>query len=120
MKQILKNYVRILQIEMEDLTEDIQLLIQDCRRKREKGLITNYVCMENVALYENELHALDAFQHILGQCDPHSFADLDALLSHLKESFLEKASHSGYAKVTNILLDRKMEKLRRYIFQDGD
>ena len=118
MKQVLKNYLRILQIELEDLTEDIDMLIKDCKRKREKGLITNYVCMENVALYENELHALDAFQHILRQSDPQEYGDLEALVSHLKETFLEKARHSGYARVTQILLDRKMEKVRKYVIRD--
>ncbi len=118
MKQILKNYARILQIELEDLSEDIQLLIKDCKRKREKGLITNYVCMENIALYQNELYALEAFQQILQQSDPQAFGDLDAFLAHLKTSFSEKSSQSGYAKVTNILLDRKMEKVRKYIIQE--
>ncbi len=117
MKHILKNYLRIMSIELDDLREDIKFLIGECKLKRDEDKITNYVYLENIALYNNELHALDAFEKIIARTEAGEFGTLEELIDFLKKEFVEKARTSGYARVIHLLVDRKIQKVAKYICQ---
>ena len=112
-----KNYLRIMAIELEDLTRDIERLIELCNREREAGRFTNYVFMENLATFKNELLGVNAFGRILDTTDPERFSDLEAMIDHLKGSFAEKVRACGLVEAVNICIRRKLDKVARYVTQ---
>ena len=77
MRQIKKHYLEILRIELEDLREDLQLLIDECQRNRENGKITDYVFLENVTLFKNELLGVDEFFKIIDTIDTAQYETLE-------------------------------------------
>ncbi len=115
MKHQIKNFLEILKLELDDLNEDIQTLKQECEYKLKKGVITNYVHMENMALYDNELHAVNAFRRIVEVSEPDSFHSLDDLVIHINETFRTVMKACGYAEAGRISIERKMLKVAKYI-----
>jgi len=113
MRNIIKNFVAILKVEIEDLVADIELLISECQRKKETGAITDYVYMENMALYRHELLAVQSFARLLELTDPGAYEKLDDLVKHLTDTFRE----GGYVRAINICIERKMNKVTRYVTQ---
>ena len=113
MRNIITNFVAILKVEIEDLAADIELLLAECQRKKDAGTITDYVYMENMALFRHELLGVRSFGRILTQTDPSRFEKLDDLVAYLKEAFRE----GGYVRAINICVERKMTKVTRYVTQ---
>ena len=117
MRNVNEAYLAILKIEMADLHDDIQVLIDECTKEREQGGLTNYVFMENLALFKNELLGVDAFQKVIDDTDIGSFPTLDEMVDHLTVTFREKAKVCGLAEVINIYVARKLDKVRKYVTQ---
>lgn len=115
MKNVLKNFLKILSVELDDLREDIELMIKDNKRKNENGKITNYVFMENTALFQNEIHAIGAFHKIIDQTDINKFSSLDELVANIKDKFREIARTHGYAEAGKICIERKINKVQKYV-----
>ncbi|MDD5766568.1 MAG: hypothetical protein PHW79_10030 [Candidatus Marinimicrobia bacterium] len=115
MKNLLNNFLRILGIEMDDLKEDIELMIGENKRRNESGKITNYVLMENMALFQNELHAIGAFQKILDQTDTNKFTTIESFIDDVKKKFREVARTHGYAEAGIICIERKIGKVMKYV-----
>lgn len=118
MRKIKENYLAILRIELKDLQEDIETLIEQYTQEREQGKLTNYVFMENLALFKNELLGVEAFSQILDEIDLNRFATLDEMVDHLKNTFRDKVRTCGLAEVINIFIERKLEKVRQYVSQE--
>ncbi len=118
MRKINEAYLSILKIELNDLYEDIEVLIEQCTQERESGRITNYVFMENLALFKNELLGVDAFEKIVRGTDPAAYGSLDEMLDHLKACFNDKIRSSGFPEVIRIYIERKLEKVRQYVTID--
>lgn len=120
MRKIKKYYLKILQIELEDLKDDIQLMIENCGKDHNSGKITERVHRENVTLFNNELLGIDEFSNIISHTDPELFEDLDALISHLRKVFNEKRRINEIANAINICIERKLEKVAEYVTQKSD
>lgn len=115
MKNMLKNFLRILGIELDDLKEDLECMIGENKRRNESGKITNYVFMENMALFQNELHAIGAFRQIIDQTDIDKFPSVESLIDDLKIKFKEIARTHGYAEAGKICIERKINKVLKYV-----
>jgi len=117
MRKANEVYLSILRLELEDLHEDIEVMIEACTKEKEKGRLTNYVFMENIALFKNELLGVDAFGKIVDETDTAAFDTLEAMVNHLKMRFKEKIRTAGLAEVICIYVDRKLEKVQKYVTQ---
>jgi len=115
MKKIQKNYLKILDIEIDDLEEDIQFLIKQVQEKRADGKITNYVAMENQAVFKNEIHALKAFRKIVSNTNHENFTELGDLKTYLLDEFDKTMKTYGFAELTVIYVKRKIEKVSKYV-----
>jgi len=115
MKNQIRNFLEILKLELDDLKDDLHTLKKECEHKLKAGLITNYVHMENMALYDNELHGLNTFQTIVNETEPEKFDSLDNLITHLNETFKITMKSCGYAEAGRICIQRKMLKVARYV-----
>ncbi|MDA3901213.1 MAG: hypothetical protein PF637_11930 [Spirochaetes bacterium] len=114
-----KNYLVILKLELEDLTEDIDLLIKKCKEDKDDCAITNYVFMENLTLFKNEILGVDVFHDIIDEVSEHidDYEDLDKMIDYLKSNFQEKMMEFGIAKAINLSILRKMDKVKSYVIQ---
>ncbi len=115
MKQKVKNYLTIMNLEMDDLEEDINYLIQQVQKKKGDGTLTKYVFLENQAILKNEIHALECFKKIIKKIDPDNFRSIDALINYLCHEFKKVVDANGYAEAILIFTDRKMQKVKNYI-----
>jgi len=77
--------------------------------------ITNYVHMENMALNDNELHAIGSFRKIIDETDPSVYENLSQLIDHISEKFHEVMKSCGYAEAGHICIKRKILKVARYV-----
>ena len=112
-----RNYLRILDLELEDLREDLQCMIEECTRKWQEGKLTNYVHRENVATFKSEMIGLETFRRIVAETDPEEFPDLESMVEHLKRRFHEYIRTAGIPEAVNVCIDRKLNKVARYVTQ---
>jgi hypothetical protein len=115
MRNQLANFIEILKLEMNDLSDDLRTLKAENDEKLSQELITHYVHMENNALYENELHAIKSFQRLLNTIMVPKFDSIDPLIVHLDEAFGTIMKSCGYAEVGRICIARKMSKVAKYV-----
>ncbi|MHC4917547.1 MAG: hypothetical protein ACYTGB_18890 [Planctomycetota bacterium] len=115
MKHIKERFVKILRIELEDLREDIEQLIDECKHEMEHPRHNEYVYLENLAVLKNELLGLGHFARILDEIDVEADADLDAVIAHIKTSFTTEIERCGLAPAAIRLVERKIEKVRKFV-----
>jgi hypothetical protein len=115
MKNKIKNYLAIFQLEIEDLEEDIQYLIQKGDDRKKNGSLTNYVFLENQAILKNEIHALEYLKKLVRNTDYDNFRSIEGLIQYLREEFRKVVDNHGYAEAILIFIDRKMEKVKNYV-----
>lgn len=112
-----RNYLNILALELDDLHEDIDNLMKECISQKEDCIITNYVYMENLANLKNEMLGLDVFSKIINALNPESYDSLDSMIDALKKLFSEKMHEYGIINAIRLLIERKMEKVKKYVMQ---
>ncbi len=117
MKRLKDNFIKILQIEIEDLNIDIEELIQQCSRDNESGNLTNYVFWENLTVFKNELLGLKAFDKILNEVSTDEFNTLDELVNHLKDKFRTAIKSHGLVEAIYKYVERKIDKAAGYVDQ---
>lgn len=117
MRDRIINYLFILKLELNDLYDDIQMLMDECQKEKEKYRITDYVFMENLSLFKNEVLGVNVFHNIIDSVDPHDFDNLDELIGYLKERFRTKAADCGIEKAIDLSISRKMDKVKKYVTQ---
>ncbi len=108
-------FLRILCIELEDLEEDINLLIKECEEKHCKEEISNYVFLENLVVFKNELFGVESFLKDVKDTRLHQFETVDDLLNGLLSKLKERVLEKGIAQSVINLIERKMNKVKVYI-----
>lgn len=110
-----KNYLIILKLELEDLLEDIKLLIQQCEVEKKADCITDYVFLENLVFFKNEILGVDAFSKIIDNIDVTTYEELDSLIGDLKVKFEKEMNENGVSKAIHLSILRKMDKVKSYV-----
>lgn len=108
-------FLKILCIELEDLDDDIQVLITECEKKYCNEEISNYVFLENLALLRNELFGVESFIDDVKSTTPTDFETIDNLIQGLMEKLESRIQEKGIAHSIVSFIDRKMNKVKRYI-----
>ena len=108
-------FIKIFQLELEDLKCDIQLLIEKYTQDHDKDKITNYVFKENVALMHNEIFGIDGLYKQAKLFDPLQFKSIDDVVKAIDDWLEMLCKQNNQVKSINILVKRKIEKIRRYI-----
>ena len=117
MRQAQKHYREILLIELDDLKEDLDCMIARTEEAFRNGHITERVHKENAALFRNEKLGVDEFARLLHGLDVEAHASLDAMIESLKKAFRTLAQRLALANAVVICVERKLEKVRRYVVQ---
>ncbi len=112
-----RYFLKILQIEMEDLKEDLDYLIKKSFEDRMHAKITERVHLENVTLFQNEQLGIKEFKELIDETNPEGFETLGAMIGHLRDKFGECAELNDFARAVSICIERKIEKVTRYVTQ---
>lgn len=115
MSDVKQKYVDILRIELKDLEQDIEHLIQKCEKEKEESELPAYIYLENLALFKNELLGLNVFDQMLDDVDTDAFSSLEEMIEYLKKKCHEKIDAHGLAEVVNNYVDRRLEKVAKYV-----
>ncbi len=118
MHEMKKKYMKILRIEIEDLREDINDLIEHCKKESETEIISSYVSQENIVIFRKELSELEIFFKILDSIDPDKFENLDELIEFIRDRFTEKIKEFGLIRAIGKFIDRKMIKVKKYVIHE--
>ncbi len=117
MREIKRNYLKILRIEIEDLKQDIEALIEGCRREHESELLTHYVFMENLIVFRNELLGVDYFFKVLDSVDPDRYETLDNMTADLMATFRRMVEERGLPRDISYYVERKLMKVKQYVLR---
>jgi len=114
---IKRKYLDILRIEIEDLIEDIGIIVSEYRRRRDRGEITDYVFLENLAVLHNELLGVDNMMEMLGEINPDAYNKLEDLAADIEIKIQNRIKNSHLAEALYPLIKRKLEKVSKYVAQ---
>ena len=114
-KERIEKFLRILKIEIEDIQHDISSVIDIYEDREEKGEITEYVFRENIGTLKREIIGVQQVLRSFETFDFEQYDDLDAMIQDVRQKMREKLEGAEYEKVLNNIIDRKIEKLTRYI-----
>jgi hypothetical protein len=116
-KNIKRKYIKMLELEFYDLKEDIDALIENEKSKMEKGIISNYVFMENLSTLRNEILSIREFIDEIDKLDTERYDTINNMLDDIKQIFVKRFRENGFTRKSNELLLRKIEKVNLY-FKD--
>jgi len=114
MKTFQRKFIRILQSELEDLIKDIEMLMKVQKERLEKTEITNYVYLENTALFKNEIACLKNFLKFSAQLDIDRFQTYEELESYIEKEFKNQLEEHSYAQAIESFVARKLKKVINY------
>lgn len=117
MGEMKKKYLKILRIEIEDLKYDVEGLIEECNKEHETGELSEYVFLENLVIFRRELLGLGVFSHILDSIEPDRYENLDEMVEFIRKSFIEKLKEHNLLKAIILYVERKLEKVEKYVNQ---
>ncbi len=108
-------FIKILETELDDLSEDINLLTSSYRERHDRNEISDYVFLENLATMQNELFGVAGFAQDVDEIDPEEFESLDDMISYLRTELEQRVKERGVAPSVIYLVGRKMDKVRGYV-----
>ena len=117
MRSVKQNFLKILAIELDDFKEDLEVLINRCHEAHDSGRLSESVFWENVTVFNNEILGADAFHRVIRDINPDEFESLTDLMSDLKGQFRDVVMQHGLVEAINIYVERKMDKVARYVTQ---
>lgn len=115
MKEAKENFLKILEIEISDLKEDIKVLIEECNKDHDEEKITNYVFMENLMILRREVLGVNDFMELILNTDHEQFPTLEDLASHIRSSFKKEIKEKDLVPALERFVNRKIEKVLSYI-----
>ncbi|MBN1759619.1 MAG: hypothetical protein JW863_14930 [Chitinispirillaceae bacterium] len=111
-------FLRMFEMELEDLHKDIEMLIDRYTDEHDHEAISNYVFLENIALMNNELFGIDSFIEEVRGTDPSRFSGVAELIDFLTAQLYRRCREKGYATSACVLAERKMRKINSYLESD--
>jgi hypothetical protein len=110
-----KKFINIVVIELEDLIEDLNHLVDDYKNKKEHDVITNYVCMENLALLQHEMYGIKKFTEMISVIKLEDFKNIEEISEYIKELLQKKITTSDFASCLLPMISRRIVKAVHYI-----
>ncbi|MBN2547194.1 MAG: hypothetical protein JXB50_15435, partial [Spirochaetes bacterium] len=105
MKQINKIFHEIFLIELKDLDDDIKALIEQSKYKYTHDEISSYVCMENLAVLQNELFGVEGYIEEIKKIDPGSYDSIDNMINALREILINRIEEKGIVHSIILLVE---------------
>lgn len=115
MKDLKRKYIKMLELEFDDLREDIEIILEEERIKLEAGKMSNDIFMENFGTLKNEIAGIDSFIREIEGLDTGAASDVNELLDEVKKIFVRNFKRYGFTKTSTDILVRKIEKINLYL-----
>ena len=115
MHSIMKRYLQILDIELDDLKEDIEIMIEKNEERGKEGRITQYVLLENLAVLRNELCGIGSFRKILKEFDPTCYSSIEDFINTIEVRFKKQIQDCGLVEGIYHIIERKLRKVLKYV-----
>jgi len=115
MKEKKLKFIRILTTELDDLLEDIEQLMGVDRARSEKGEITQYVYLENNALFQKEISCLKSFAQFTLRIDLDGYGTLEELYAFVKDEFEKQLKGGCYTHAIENVVTRRLQKVLNYV-----
>lgn len=115
MRHLNKIFYEIFLIELNDLDEDIKALIEQSKYKYSHEEISNYVCMENLAVLQNELFGVEGYIEDVKKTNPESYETMDDIMKYLHELLEKRIQEKCIVHSILLLVERKMNKVKKYV-----
>jgi hypothetical protein len=112
-----EQFIEILKIELEDLKKDIELLISEAEKARVVERISNYVFLENLAIFRDEIVAVDALASFLHQSCADGCLDVEELRDKLLKLMNDKIFELRMPSLMMEWVDRKVDKAYRFLIR---
>ncbi len=110
----LDKFLRILEIEIEDLGRHIELLT-GAYDDPSPTAVTDRVRQSNLAVLRNEKRGFALLARIIDDIDVGAYETLDQLTDALKHDFEAQLKEAGLARAAYLFAERKIDKVARYI-----
>lgn len=111
-------FLTILLIELDDLEQDIQLLKKHYKEKHDEHKLTDYVFLQNAALMHEELFGIESFREEISHIDVSEYISLEDLINDLNSRIKQRVEKQGIPNSFLVAMNRKIEKVRRYIKEE--
>jgi hypothetical protein len=117
MKDLLRRFLGILKVELEDLEFDIEDLLELCQSRKDHREITDYVYQENKTLLLNEIAALKSLIHSLDGLDAGRFATQQEMIQEVDRRIQARTRESAFPEAVYSLVKRRLDKVAQYLLQ---
>lgn len=115
MSDLKTKYLQLLTMELDDLNSDLDMLVNSYTKEKADNKISNYVFMENLALLKNEITGLHLFHKIINETEIEHFGSLDELTCYIRTQFSSKMHEYGIAAALHRFVDKKLDKVEKFI-----
>jgi len=116
-KDLLRKFLGILKVELEDLESDIGDLLEVCERRKDESEITDYVYLENKTLLLNEIAAIKSLIHGLDDMDTGSFATQQQMIQEIDQRIRARTRESAFPEAVYRMVKRRLDKVAQYLLQ---
>lgn len=111
----LEKYVKILEIELGDLEEQIEELVSHYTVPDKQQGRTERVCQENRNVLRSEERGVDSLVKALESLDTSVYSDLDEMVDQLKVQFKKDIKAIGYPMAAFAFAEQRMNVVREYV-----
>ena len=118
MKATRKQFINLLKMALEDMQADVGDLMKHCEAQKESGKTSDYVCRENMTVYENLRTGIQCMAEEVGRIDLDAFSDIEELVSEVERRIREHLTKLGLAGGLASTLKRKMERIVKFLHEE--
>jgi len=112
MKDKLRKFFKILEIEFQDLEDALETYRDALESRYEKKEITEYVYKENNALLNREIGDIRIIKENVAELSGEEYADLDEAAARVVEII---ENFKDFPPVVHRYMERKVEKVLEYV-----
>ena len=117
METKIRKYLEILKIELEDLIVDLEFSETVLSKRLEEHEITEYVFLENIGLLKKEILGIEKVKKIILGSGA-TYNSLEELRETVENYFHDEIKSAGLPNVVFLLVNRKLDKVSRYMVLD--
>jgi hypothetical protein len=112
-----QKFMRLLQLEIESLHDEIEIILQSLDHRLEKHEITDYVRNENGAILRNELLGIEDVLRCKLDVAERDDATLDEIVAEARSCLRKRLIDRGYVPALYELVNRRIDKIVSYLSQ---
>ncbi|MFW5684611.1 MAG: hypothetical protein ACOC1I_07150 [Spirochaetota bacterium] len=111
---VYQKFIRLLEIEIESLHDEVELVLQSLDHRLAHHEITDYVRNENAAILRNELLGLEDFLRSLGREQPDNLM-LDEIVTEVRSYVQRRLIERDYVPALYELVNRRIDRVVDYL-----